>query len=396
MPIYLYKAKDGQGKIVQGQIEAQNKQESLVKLDSRNLFLLSLEEKRIYFKRRSKVSLKELVEFTHQLSTLINSGSTLVMSLNTLVSETEQTHLKPIILEVISHVKEGAHFSDVLKKYPDIFPQLYISLVKTGETSGTLGQNLKRVAEFLEEELDFRANIISVLTYPLVIVGVGLSTIFVLLKFIIPKLVNIFEEIGQDLPYFTLILKTVSDVFSRYWVLILGLGGLLFLGFKKYFNIAQNRVKLDRFKLRLFLVGDVLKKIEISRLSRTLSILLRNGVPIDAALAVLTATVSNVFFQKQIGRIEEDIKEGLSLNEAMKKINVFPASFINVVTIGEESGRLDEVLENLSDDYNKEITRKMKNILNILEPVLILGVGLMVGFVVLAMLLPIFSIDFNF
>jgi type II secretory pathway component PulF len=396
MALFLYKAKKGPDQIIEGQIQAQSKQEASTKISSLGLFPLWIEEQRTSRRRHSKVSLKELVEFTHQLSTLINSGSTLLASLNTLVTEVEHTHLAPVIIDIVAQVKEGTHFSQAIEKYPHIFPQLYISLVRIGETSGTLGQNLKRIAQFLEEELDFRTNITSILTYPLLIVAVGILTVFALLKFVIPKIVNIFEEIGQELPLPTMLLKNVSDIFSRYWIFVIGFGVLFFFIIKKYCNMPHNRLKWSEFKLRLPLVGELLKKIEIARFARTLSILLRNGVAIDMSLKVLTATVSNIFFQKQISKIERDIKEGFSLNEAMKRIHVFPRPFINVITVGEESGTLDTVLDNISDDYNKEISRRIKTILTILEPLLILGIGLIVGFVVLAMLLPIFEIDFNF
>ncbi|MBU1122200.1 MAG: type II secretion system F family protein [Candidatus Omnitrophota bacterium] len=396
MSIFLYKAKKGPSEIVEGQIEAQSNQEAVSKLDALDLFPLVIKEKKVSFGRKSKVALKDLVEFTHQLATLINSGSTLISSLSTLASATDQSNLKPVVLDVIAQVKEGVHFSQALEKYPYIFSQLYISLVKTGEASGTLGQNLSRIAQFLEEELDFYTNIISILTYPFIIVGVGILTIFALLKFVIPKLVGIFDDIGQALPLPTLILKNISDVFSRYWIIILGAGILCVFIVKRYFLIPKNRIWWDEVKLKMPLVGVLLKKIEIARFSRTLSILLKNGVTIDSSLRVVTKTISNVFFQRQVERVEKQIKEGMSLNEALKSINVFPATFINVVTVGEESGSLDNVLENLSVDYNKEIHRKMKAVLGILEPMLILGVGVIVGFVVLAMLLPIFQIDFNF
>lgn len=396
MAVFLYKAKKGPSEFAEGQIEAQNSQEVILKLDALGLFPVFIKEKKVLLGRRSRVALKDLVEFTHQLGTLINSGSTLISSLSTLASGTEQIRLNPIVLDIIPQIKEGAHFSQALERYPYVFSQLYISLVKTGEASGTLGENLSRLAQFLEEELDFRTNIIAILTYPAIIVGVGILTVAALLKFVIPKLVGIFDDIGQSLPLPTLVLKNISDLFSRYGIIILG-GGVIFLFIaKRYFRTAQSRIWWDEARLNLPLVGLLLKKIEIARLARTLAILLKNGVTIDASLRVVTLTMSNAFFQRQIERVEKQIKEGMSLNEAMKAVNVFPAAFINVVTVGEESGELDNVLENLSVDYNKEIHRKVKAVLGILEPMLILGVGLMVGFVVLAMLLPIFQIDFNF
>lgn len=396
MGIYLYRAKKGPQEIVDGEIEALNQQEALSKIDSLGFFLISIKEKQSSSKISEKVSLKEVTAFTSHLSTLLNSGSTLITSLNTLVTETEQARINPIILDIILQLKDGKDFSESLKRYPCTFSQLYTSLVKVGETSGTLGENLKRIAEFLEEDMDFRNNITSILTYPLIIVGVGLLTVFILLKFVIPKLVGILNDLGQTLPWATTLLINFSNFFSKYGFFILILIPLFFLIGKNYIKNPKYRLQWDRLKLRLPLLGELLTKIEICRLSRTLSILLKNGLPMDISLKVITSTVSNLFLRQAIVKVEEDIKQGVSLNAAMKKTKVFSSSFINVVTVGEDSGTLSMVLDNLSNDYNKEINRGIKNLLTLLEPLLILGVGLMVGFIVLSMLFPIFQIDFNF
>ncbi|MFH1504737.1 MAG: type II secretion system F family protein [Candidatus Omnitrophota bacterium] len=396
MAVYLYEAKDKQGKSLKSRVEAQNRQEALAMIDSLALFPIWIEEKKGAFKASSKVPLKNLVEFSRQLSTLINSGATIFSALNTLVSETKQAGLTPVLMDVILQVKEGVSFSQALEKYPHVFSRFYISLVKTGEESGTLGENLKRIADFLEEDMDFRVNLVSILVYPFLIIGVGIVTVFILLKFVIPKLVNIFEEIGQSLPLPTVILKNISSIFSKYWILLGVLSLLSFFIIRKFFSIPKNKLKWNKFKLDIPLVGNLFRKIEICRLARTLAILLRNGVAMDVSLRVLTATISNIFFQKQIIKIENEIKEGFSLNEAMRRTKAFPNIFLDAVTVGEESATLDIVLENLSNDYSKQINREIKSFLSLLEPWLILGIGLGVGVVILSMLLPIFLIDFNF
>lgn len=396
MPTYLYRAKKGSAELIQGQIEAVNEQEASSRIDALGLFLVSIEEKKAIFKASTKVSLKELVDFTAELSTLINSGSTLLASLVTIISETEQARLKPVLLGIVSEVKEGVAFSAALEKYPKIFPPLYVSLIKIGESSGSLGENLRRISEFLEDELDFRTNISSVLIYPLLIVSLGAVIIFVLLKFVIPKLVGVFSEMGQALPLPTLALVNVSKFFSTWWLAILSVIVLSFLAVKKWLKNPHNRLGWDKFKLSLPLLGELLKKIEISRITNALSILLKNGVPLDASLRVLNSTTGNFLFQSELGRIGGKIKEGASLSGAMKETKIFGPAFINAVTVGEDSGTLEKVLGNLSRDYSKQINRAVKNLLSLLEPALILSVGLVVGFVVLCMLLPIFEIDFNF
>ncbi|MCK5393985.1 MAG: type II secretion system F family protein, partial [Candidatus Omnitrophica bacterium] len=236
----------------------------------------------------------------------------------------------------------------------------------------------------------------SIATYPLLILTVGFLTVLVLLKFVIPKLVDIFQEIEQTLPVSTAFLVYISGIFSKYWYVFIGLMVLFVFGIKKYFKSAKNKLKWDQYKLSITVIGGVLKKIEIGRLARTLAILLKNGVSISRALVILEFTTPNLIFRQAICEIKGQINEGASLNLAMKNTGVFPMGFINAVTVGEDSGTLGEVLESLSFSYKKDIDRKIKNLMTILEPLLIIGLGLIIGFVVLSMLLPIFKIDFNF
>lgn len=395
MPIYLYQAKQGPTKLVNAQIDALTKEEAIIKISSLGLFLVWIKEKETQLKTTSKISLKIVVEFTRQLSTLVNSGSPLAVALDTLASQTEQSKLKPVLLDVLSQVKDGQDFSYALGKYPNIFSQLYTSLVKLGETSGTLGENLRRLASFLEEDMDFRNDITSALIYPALILVVGVIAVFVLLKFVIPELVVVFEDTGQALPLPTLLLVKLSDFVSRFSIFILAFFGFFIVAVKNHLKKLENRLKWDKFALNVPLLGDMLKKIEICRFARTLSILVRNSVPIDISLKVLSGTISNLFIRQQISGLEKAIKEGESLNVSMKKLGVFSPTFIDVITVGESSGKLGFVLESLSADYNKEVNRGIKNFMSLLEPMLILGIALIVGFIVLAMLLPIFQMDFN-
>lgn len=395
MPIYLYQAKQGPTQLVNAQIDALTKEEAIVKISSLGLFLVWIKEKETQLKTTSKISLKIVVEFTRQLSTLVNSGSPLAVALDTLASQTEQSKLKPVLLDVLSQVKDGQDFSYALGKYPNIFSQLYTSLVKLGETSGTLGENLRRLASFLEEDMDFRNDITSALIYPSLILVVGVIAVFVLLKFVIPELVVVFEDTGQALPLPTLLLVKLSDFVSRFSIFILAFFGFFIVAVKNHLKKLENRLKWDKFALNVPLLGDMLKKIEICRFARTLSILVRNSVPIDISLKVLSGTISNLFIRQQISGLEKAIKEGESLNVSMKKLGVFSPTFIDVITVGESSGKLGFVLESLSADYNKEVNRGIKNFMSLLEPMLILGIAIIVGFIVLAMLLPIFQMDFN-
>jgi len=396
MPVYLYKAKKNSGQNIEGQVEALSRQEALAKIDSLELFPTEFKEQKSSLKKNARISQKALIEFTHQLSTLINSGSTLLSSLDSLIASAEYANLKQVMSGIALEVRQGADFSEALGRYPHVFSRMYVSLVKVGEASGTLSENLRSIAEFLEEELDFRTNMISIATYPFLIICVGLLTVFVLLKFVIPKIVNIFQEMGQALPLTTSMLVSVSDFFSSYWLLIAVFFAVCFFFFKSAVKKPSNKQKWDRFKLRLPLFGGLLKKVEFYRFSRMLSALLTNGVSLDASFKVLEPVLANDYFRKELNAVANKMRGGSSLNAAMNEAEIFNPAFINVVRVGEETGKLNIVLKDLSQSYKKDIDRSVKNLLSLLEPVLIFVVGFVVGFVVISMLLPVFQMDFNF
>lgn len=396
MATFLYKAKKGPREILSGEIEAVTIKDAAAKIDALGLFPINVEEKKNIVHKSFRASPRELVEFTHQLSSLILSGSNLLPSLVTLESSVEYSSLHSVLAKIIVQVKDGHDFSQALEDHPKVFSPLYVSLVKAGEASGTLGENLRRLAEFMEEEQDFRANLISILTYPSLIVAVGILTVVILLNFVIPKVVKVFGEIEQALPAPTLFLVNMSDFFTRYWVFIfVGLIAALVAG-RQYLQTKAGKLYWHSLKLKLPLVGEVAAKIEVCRMAKTLALLLKNGLPIDRAVRVLSFTVSNVFLRGKIEEINSHIKEGVPLSEAMKQAGVFSAAFVNVVRVAEESSNLGTALFTTAETYQKEVGRKLKRVLNILEPLLILMVGLVVGFVVISMLLPIFSLDFNF
>lgn len=395
MAIFIYQAKNKVGDLKQGQIEAKSKDDAFAKIDSLNLFPITIEVNQVDTKIPTKVSLKELVDFTSQLSSLINSGSTLLASLKTLSVEMKQLKLNPVIIDIIEQIEDGKRFSEVLSKYPKIFSKLYVSLVMIGETSGTLGLNLRRIAEFLDERLEFKKNIVSIMTYPVMIMFVALATILILFNFVIPKLSTIFDAIGQSMPWPTVVVLNTANFMQTYWYVIIALiVSVIYLVVLSFKN-DKNRLKFDRNILSAPILGNLLKKVELSQLARTFSVLLSNGVPIDSALTVLSNTIMNRFFQKEVVSLEDQIKQGSSLNEAMSKTKVFPPSFINIVTVGEVSGNLSEVLDKVSKDYSKDIDRSMKQFLNVVELLLIVGIAVIVVFIILAMLLPILEMDFN-
>ena len=396
MPTFFYKAKKGPRELLTGEVEAINVKDAAVKIDNLGLFPITIEEEKPRLRKSSRVSSRELVEFTHQLSSLMLSGSNLLSSLNTLGASIEYSSLNPVITQIITQVKDGHDFSKALQTHPKVFSQLYVSLARAGEASGTLGENLKRLAEFMEEEQDFRANLVSVLTYPMLIVAVGILTVVVLLNFVIPKVVKVFSEIEQALPAPTLFLVNMSSFVTHYWLIILFLVIAAVVAVRQYLESKAGKFNWHRIMLKLPLVGDIITRIEICRMAKTLGLLLKNGLPIDRAVNVLSFTITNAFLRSKIEAVGIQIKEGTALSDAMRNTGVFSAGFINVIKLAEDSSNLDRALFTTAESYQKEISRRLKRVLNILEPLLILIVGLVVGFVVISMLLPIFSMDFNF
>lgn len=396
MSVYSYKAKKNMSEVIAGIVEASNRNEAIAKLQLSNFYLLSLEERKQSETRKLRISGKEIVDFTRQLAILLNSGLALYPALKTLLSQTEYIALGPIIESLAEEIKSGNDLHAALSNYPGFFSHFYISLVKIGEASGTLADNLSHLSDFLQDEMDFKSNIVSIAVYPLLILSVGIITVFVLLQWIIPNLINIFDEIGQVLPLPTLILVNFSSFLSRHKSFFLFMALLMGYTAKKALAWPKLKRQWDSWVISLPHLGVLVKKIEISRFARALSLLLHNAIPLDVALNIVSASVTNTYLRKTIVGLEQQIKEGMALEDAMKRTGIFDSGFINVMTVAMNSGSLDRALECLAQDYDKQISRSLKNIMTLLEPLFILIVGAVVGFIVLSMLLPIFEIDFNF
>ena len=243
--------------------------------------------------------------------------------------------------------------------------------------------------------MDFKSNLLVITTYPVLVAVLGTVTVFALLKFIVPRIVGIFEEIGQVLPLPTRVLISVSDFISGFWHIgILLIVAAVFL-FRNIFKKPKFRLKLDKMIIKVPLFGELLRKIEICRMSRTLSLLLKGGLPILDCIDILVPTLANIEFRQRMAKVKDDVREGLSLHESMSRSAIFDDTFLNVISVGEESGRLPDVLDRLSYDYQKEINRNTKILITILEPLLIIIMGFIIGLIVISMLLPIFQIEFN-
>ena len=395
MPKFIYKAKKGPDEVVEGVIEADSENAAVNKLTQSGYYPIMVREESIAAAGASvyKISMKDLAQFTRHLSELLNSGLTLYNALNVIESQSETNSLRMVIGAVKGRIKEGKNFSEALRNYPGVFSELYVNLARSGEESGSLNEVLVNIADFLERDQDIRAKIITALAYPGLMAAVGFFTVFILITFVVPRLVNMFIEMGQALPLPTRMLIGISGFIRGYWfLLVIFIGGVVFL-FKQGKSNAVTKNKIDRFKLEIPVFGKLVRDTELARFSRTLSMLIKNGVPILNSLKITSGVISNSAIKKEIEIIYNDVKDGSGLTNAIKKNASFPLFMVNMTAVGEEGGFLDKALLNIAASYETEIDRTVKIITALLEPAFILIMGLVVGFIVVAMLLPVFEIS---
>ncbi|MDD5595490.1 MAG: type II secretion system F family protein [Candidatus Omnitrophica bacterium] len=398
MPQYTYTAKPQPDKTIQGEIEAESESDAVTKLTKLGYFPVSIEsvdislEKKGFFSFR-KVSKKEIVMFTRQLSNLISSGINIINGLNIISRQTPNKYFRAVINDVVGKIKDGKALSESLNYHPQIFSNLYVQLVHSGEVGGNIDGALERLSGFLEKEQEFSDSLRSALIYPVFILFVGAGTIVVLLTFVIPRLTVMFEDMGQVLPLPTRILIAASGILRVYWWMILALVITGVFLFRRSQRIIANKIIWDRIKLKLVFFGDIILKSEISRLMHTLALLLSSGITITSSLDISAALAENEILRSELLKFKERINDGLSLSRCLSESKLFPSMVNSIVSVGEETGTLEKALLRISQDYEKEVDGTIKDLTRMLEPVIILVMGLIVGFIVISMLLPIFQIN---
>ncbi|MDD4900317.1 MAG: type II secretion system F family protein [Candidatus Omnitrophica bacterium] len=398
MPQYIYIAKPAPDKTIQGEIEAESESEAVTKLTKLGYFPISIEALNISLERKSffpfrKVSKQEVVVFTRQLSNLIGSGINIINGLNIISRQTTNKYFRAVINDVVSKIKDGKSLSDSLNYHPQIFSNLYVQLIHSGEVGGNIDGALERLSGFLEKEQDFSDSLSSALIYPIFIMLVGIGTIIVLLTFVIPRLTVMFEDMGQVLPLPTRALIAASNALRIYWWMILAIVITGVFLFRRSQRVVANKIVWDRIKLKLVFFGDIILKSEISRLMHTLALLLSSGITITSSLDISAALAENEILRIELLRFRERINDGLSLSRCLSESKLFPSMVNSIVSVGEETGTLEKALLRISQDYEKEVDSTIKNLTRMLEPVIILVMGIIVGFIVISMLLPIFQIN---
>jgi type II secretory pathway component PulF len=400
MPTFNYKAKKGPDRSETGTIEAEDRDQAIAKLIQNGLMPVEVTVQdrpiagaRLKFglKLNRRLGLKELNIFTQQLRTLIKSRVELLSSLRILYEQSDNESLKNIILDLYNTIKDGKTFSAALSKHSDFFPLLYINIIRSGEASGRLDEALGEMSNFLEREQDLRIKIRAALAYPVLMIIVGLVTIFVLFSFVIPRLVGIFEDFQAALPLPTRILLSISSFFQHAWFFI-----IIFIVAAVFILRRQSlkgRLGLDWLKLNLPLLGNLNRKQMIGRFNRTLSLLLHSGTPLFQSLQIAIPTLENNILIKQLESVPKDVMAGGTLSESMKKVSYFEPFLIQMIKVGEEGGRLEGVLNEVADSFSREAEASIKIITSLIEPLVILFLGLILGGIVMAMLLPIFQIN---
>ena len=399
MPVFSYKAKDGPKKAISGIIEAENQDIALSRLDKMGYFVLSIgagKEKKGFkssFEIFQRISLKHISLFTRQLSDLLDAGVPLLESIDILSKQADNTLLSTVMDEIYTDIKDGKSLSESLARYPKLFSPLYVNMVASGETGGILESVLARLADFYEKEEEIKSKIKAALTYPVLMFFAGTGTIIVLLTFVIPKLVVMFEDMGQRLPLPTRILVSSSDFIVEFWWVPVAIMFLIIILFKRLKNTKEGGLIIDRWKLAIPLVGKLIQKVEVSRFSRTLATLLENGVPILESLNIVKNTITNRAISGEIERAAKDVSEGNKLAASLGRGLWIPVFVTNMIAVGEESGSLEQTLLKISDTYARQVDRTTKTLTSLLEPAMILIMGSIVGFIVISMLLPIFQIN---
>ncbi|MEW6380864.1 MAG: type II secretion system inner membrane protein GspF [bacterium] len=405
MAVFTYKATDRLGKLVTGSIEAKDRRAVITRLQESNYFPIKVEEKgktsaaaateqkKLSLSFGQRVKKKDVLIFTSQLATLTSSGVPLDRSLTVLTELTENKKLSQIIADVQKNVHGGSHFTDALARHPRVFSKLYVSMVKAGESGGVLENVLSRLADFLESSQEFKESVSSALVYPVLLTLVGGGAVVVLLTFVVPKFTQIFADMGQTLPLSTRLLLGFSGMIVSYWWVIAGLIALLVLSVRQYLKTESGKWQWDSLKLRLPVLGNLTQKIEVSRFSRTLGTLVQSGVPILQSLAIVKDIMGNAVLAKAIKEIQGRIKEGEKISEPLLQCHLFPPMAIHMIDVGEETGQLEPMLFKVADAYDRETRTAIKRMVSMLEPALILVMGLVVGFIVISMLMAIFGIN---
>ncbi|MCC6154467.1 MAG: type II secretion system inner membrane protein GspF [Candidatus Hydrogenedentes bacterium] len=402
---FAYKAMNRDGKEVFGVIESESQALAINDVKNLGLFPTVVREASKSDERRARktkkginefyiggVKVKQLVVMTRQLSTLIDAGLPLLRSLNILIAQQKPSKLKDILREMTADIQGGSTFSDALAKHPKYFDRLYVNMVRAGEVGGMLEVVLQRLAIFMERRQALKRKVKGAMIYPIAVLTIAAGIVWFLLTYIVPEFATVFKDFGAKLPAMTMILIDIGD-FCRFkwWIILLTITTTLNV-IKILSKIKLTKRIMDRVVLKLPLVGDLVTKVAVARFARTLGTLITSGVPILQSLKITKETIGNEVIENAIMKVHDSIKDGDTIAAPLDESKVFPAMVVNMIDVGEETGSLDSMLMKVADIYDAEVEAAVEAMLRLMEPVIIIVLGGIIGFIVIALYLPIFSL----
>ncbi len=407
MPVYQYVGIDRKGKRATGMVDAESERAARVKLRRMGVFPTSLAPKgsaavsqKISLsmnidlsKYLQRVKVQDIAIMTRQLASLLNAGIPLVESLGALIDQIDNVRLKTVLTEVREEVMAGARMSDALKKHPKIFSDLYVNMINAGESSGALDIVLLRLADFTEGQSKLRSKIIGAMIYPLIMTIVGIALMAMLLIYVVPKVTKIFEDVNAALPLPTRVLMAFSNALKDYWYLFLLMIPVVYYAARRFLKSPKGRAWWDRKSLKLPLFGRLQLMVVVSRFSRTLATLLSSGVPLMTSMEIVRNIVTNVHLRKVIEQARDDVREGQSMAEPLRRSGQFPPIVTHMIAVGERTGEMESMLERVADNYDTQVDTMVSTLTTLLEPIMILVMAAIVSFIVLSILLPILKLN---
>jgi len=396
---YNYKAKDKLGKLISGSIDGESSAAVASRLSELGYVVINIEEGKSDVEKKTpsastRVRLKDRVIFARQFSTMINSGLSLLRSLSILTEQTENKKFAAVIGEIRNKVETGRSLSDAVSDYPRVFSPLIVAMIKAGELGGVLDVVLMRIANFLEREAEIRGKIRSAMAYPVTIFIFAIVVTFAMITFILPIFDNMYKELGAQLPFLTRTLIGLSHIFKSiiFYVILIPIIVLIIFGYRAIKRNPKSRLILDTIKVRIPIIGGVLRKISISRFARTFSTLLSSGVQIIRALDIVGDVSNNALVLRATDNLRVSLKEGQQISHTLAKEWIFPPMVVQLVSVGEETGELDQMLTKIADFYDLEVSRTIDSLTAIIEPIMLIMVGGIIAILLIAMYLPMFSI----
>jgi len=397
MPSYIYRARDATGKPLKGTMEAADKQELIDKLHKMGYMTTNVSEVAAgmqigsIFDKLKWIATSDMLMFYIQLSNMINAGITILMSLSTLSKQIENHRLKEAVGSVARQVEGGSSLSRGFALHPQIFSKLFVSMIEVGEESGKLDTVLLRYANFFEQQEDLRQKIKGALFYPIILLLAGVAVTLFIVTFIIPQFAEIYLRAGIILPIPTLIVYKIGLAIKHYWYLLIVFLAVILFGLRYYFKTDRGAFLIDRLKLRAPIIGPLYRKVAVSRFSRTLATLLGSGVPILKSLDITKEVLANQVLAQVITNVHKSVEKGEHIAEPLKISEEFPADVVQMISVGEETGGLEEMLNKIADFYDMTVGYAVKKLTTIIEPLFLIVLGVMVGLIMASMLMPIFD-----